>query len=169
MPTGDARAAAGFTLIELLVVLGILGLLFSVVLPMLDGARGRAELRATARDIAAGLRETRSHAIAAGQSDAFIVDTANNTFRTGADGHLQPLPPGIRPRLFTPADEALGDKIADIRFFPDGSSTGGGIRLARQGSVYDVAVDWLTGRVSVRTGIAGAKDGSAKDGGLLAH
>src|SRR6266851_4843445 len=43
-----------------------------------------------------------------------------------------------------------------IRFFPDGSSTGGGVALSLGGERYDILVDWLTGGVSVHAGAAAA-------------
>ena len=36
-----------------------------------------------------------------------------------------------------------------IRFFPDGSSTGGYIALADDKTEYRVKVDWLTGHISI--------------------
>ena len=43
----------------------------------------------------------------------------------------------------------LSERVGQIRYFPDGSSTGGRIRLAREGWQADVRSDWLTGLVSV--------------------
>ena len=37
-----------------------------------------------------------------------------------------------------------------IRFFPDGSSTGGRVTLTSDERLYHVDVDWLTGQVRVR-------------------
>jgi general secretion pathway protein H len=39
--------------------------------------------------------------------------------------------------------------VGEIRFFPDGSSTGGEITLAGGNAHRYVQVDWLTGRVAV--------------------
>ena len=36
-----------------------------------------------------------------------------------------------------------------IRFFPDGSSTGGHISLIEGKTEYRVNVDWLTGRIAI--------------------
>ena len=41
------------------------------------------------------------------------------------------------------------DKVGAIRFYPDGSSTGGRITVASGERKYLVDVDWLTGRVSI--------------------
>jgi general secretion pathway protein H len=66
-------------------------------------------------------------------------------------GESQPhkLPEGIELKLFTAQSEVESDKRAAIRFYPDGSSTGGRITVALGERKYLVDVDWLTGRVSI--------------------
>jgi general secretion pathway protein H len=44
----------------------------------------------------------------------------------------------------------VDDKIAGIRFLPDGSSTGGRITVAVGEFEQLIDVDWVTGRVTVR-------------------
>jgi general secretion pathway protein H len=59
------------------------------------------------------------------------------------------LPTNLSIELLTITGEGRGANIADIRFNPDGSSTGGRIVLAEGTRRTAVGVDWLTGRVSV--------------------
>jgi general secretion pathway protein H len=59
------------------------------------------------------------------------------------------LPADLSLELLTISGEALNGREGDIRFNPDGSSTGGRISLADGPRRIDVGVDWLTGRVSV--------------------
>jgi general secretion pathway protein H len=47
------------------------------------------------------------------------------------------------------AFETSGNHLGSIRFFPDGSSTGGSISLASGRETHTVVVDWLTGRVRI--------------------
>ena len=65
------------------------------------------------------------------------------------------LPEGIGVKLFTARSELLDGDRGRIRFFPDGSSTGGRVTLASGERRYFVDVDWLTGLVRVRSGDAG--------------
>ena len=149
-PIGEpAPDTAGFTLIELLVVLGILALVLAAALPMLPGATDRAALRAAASEIAAGLREARSLALARGRSAALTLDTAHRIYRVGEGTNWHALPASVAVELFTAAREQLTDVAGDIRFFSDGSSTGGGITLAQGKAQSEIRVDWLTGRVSL--------------------
>jgi general secretion pathway protein H len=144
----SAGPAAGFTLIELLVVLGILALVLAIALPLLPGAADRTALRTAAAEIAAGLRETRSLALAQGRSAAFTLDTAHRAYRVGDGAAWRALPAGVATEPFTAAQEQLDDATGDIRFFSDGSSTGGGVRVVQGKAGDEIRVDWLTGRVS---------------------
>ena len=47
------------------------------------------------------------------------------------------------------ASERLDENSGRIRFFPNGTSTGGGVSLERRGQTYNILVDWLYGRVRV--------------------
>jgi len=156
--TGNSSAAQrGFTLIEVLVVIGVLALVTALVLPLLSGTQAKADVAASARDLAAALRTTRSAAMTHGRSEALIVDTANGAFRVGSSAEPRHVARGVSLVLVTATQERIDQQTGDIRFFADGSSTGGGIRLVK-GNVRDqVLVDWLTGRVSISDGIHAAR------------
>ncbi|MDX1606523.1 MAG: hypothetical protein R3202_10055, partial [Candidatus Competibacterales bacterium] len=69
---------------------------------------------------------------------------------TGRPGSVAlPADEDVTIRLYTAQSELLDQKRGSIRFFPDGSSTGGHIALAEGGLEYRVNVDWLTGRVTI--------------------
>jgi len=59
------------------------------------------------------------------------------------------LPKGIDLKLYTAQSEVTSERKGGIRFYPDGSSTGGRITLSAGERKYLVDVDWLTGRVSI--------------------
>ena len=143
---------SGFTLLELLVVLAVVGLLLSISVPLLSGGSGGTEVKAKARELAAALRLSRSEAITKNKTISALIDVRGRRFLT-----TEPKP-GTFPKDLTVSLRpvagtwsALGDRKAarPILFFPDGSSTGGTISLAREGFVHDVRIDWLTGHVSI--------------------
>jgi general secretion pathway protein H len=138
--------ARGFTLVELLVVIAILALVMALIPPFLAGGQARAELSSSAREIAAALRETRSLAIREGRSEAFVVDGAAGAFRAGG-APARRVAAGLRLSLRTLANKRLD--VGSIRFFGDGSSTGGSVTILQGERRSDVTVDWLTGRVSL--------------------
>ncbi len=141
--------AKGFTLLELLVVLVLVVLAVTLIPPMLSRGVPGAELRAAARAVAGGLTEARSRAIARNTEVTLTVDVEARTFAIGG-GRPRSMPQALSLSLVTAQSEQLDEARGGIRFFPDGSSTGGRITLSRGERNYDVTVDWLTGRVSVR-------------------
>lgn len=139
----------GFSLLELVVALAIAGLLLAVVMPTHSRRQGHTELASSAREVAAALRLTRSRAIAASRTMALVVDVENDVYRPPGALAPRPFPRGARVALYTTQDEELGEAVGTIRFYPDGSSTGGGVGLSLGDDRYDVLVDWLTGGVSI--------------------
>jgi general secretion pathway protein H len=145
------RSQRGFTLIEVMVVLTILALITALALPMLSGAEAAADTRAAAHEIAAGLRMTRNLAMMRGRDEAFSIDTESGAFRVGP-GAPQRVPRGVHLVLITATEEQIDANSGGIRFFPDGSSTGGGVGLSKGDIRGAVLVDWLTGRISIGAG-----------------
>lgn len=143
-----ARATFGFTLLELLVVLAVMTFALVLVIGYRPPWSGRFELEALASELASGLRAVRSEAIADDRPAALEFDLAHRRYRAG-NGVPKQLPAGVTVQLLTVVGERRGPASGDIRFNPDGSSTGGRIVLARGKLRVAVGVDWLTGKVSI--------------------
>jgi general secretion pathway protein H len=142
--------AKGFTLIELLVVLVIIGLMLSLAPVAFRQALPGVQHKAVARDLAAALRDARGRAIQENRDVAVIVDVEARTFATGDGGELGRLGDDLTVSLVVGQSEQLDETRARIRFFPDGTSTGGRITLTGNQRDYHVLVDWLSGRVAIR-------------------
>jgi len=125
------------------VVLAILGVTVGLAVPMFARAMPGMELRAGARAVAAELRAARGRAIAGNDEVALAIDVDNRTVGAVA------LAAGIGLDLYTAAEELIDSGTGRIRFYPDGSSTGGRIRLVGPGRSYDVVVDWISGGVRI--------------------
>jgi general secretion pathway protein H len=143
------RLAHGFTLVELLVVLAIGALLLTVTPPLITAAMPGLELKAAARRTAGSLRLAREIAIAAGRDAAWVVDVESNRYQIDGDHRSGRLPGGLDIELIAAEDEMRSDTVGAIRFFPDGSSTGGRVILKRGDGGYQVGVNWLTGRILI--------------------
>ena len=150
---GKRRAGrtAGFTLIEVIVVLAILGLGLALLATRGPLRSAGTDLRAATGEVSQTLRLARARAIATDRAVVVALDPAANTLRVG-NGPVRPLPHGVAMEAATVQGPAPG--TAAIRFSPDGSASGGRITLSAGSRRAVVAVDWLTGRVSV--GEAGA-------------
>jgi general secretion pathway protein H len=149
--TGEQEFVRGFTLLELVVVLIVMALVAVVATPSLMGQLGSVQARAAAREVAAALRQARSDAIGANVDLAFAVDTDAHTYAIeGRAPHR--LPTDLAISLFTAESERLSSTAGAIRFFPDGSSTGGEIALASSAGTSVVRVEWLTGQIRIEEG-----------------
>lgn len=140
----------GFTVVELLVVITIAVMLLGIVGVRFAAGTPGVELRGATRDISSGLRHVRSLAMVTGQEQVFMMDIDQKTYWIGGrDGQLRSLPERVELHLFTARQEVIDDNIGGIRFFPDGSATGGRVTISIEGSEYEVDVDWITGRVKI--------------------
>lgn len=109
------------------------------------GRQGR-QLRAAVDTVASELRYTRTRALMTGQSQTFGIDLARRGW--AAADHHGSLPADLQVTVDAVREEQHGPRDLAIRFFPDGSSTGGRISL-RSGRVgWRVDVRWLTGEIS---------------------
>jgi general secretion pathway protein H len=143
------RRAGGFTLVELLVVLVIASLVLALVGTSISRSISGAEMRTASREVAASLRYTRTRAILTKSEKVFLVDTEARTYQA-ADRETETLPEGMNVELNTARSELTSETAGGIRFFPDGGSTGGNVRLEANGRVYQVNVAWLTGEASLQ-------------------
>jgi general secretion pathway protein H len=142
---GTRFGERGFTLIELIVVLAIISLVLAIAVPRLGQGSGSHAAAATAHAVAAALRLSRNRAVAEDRPTRFVVEAGS--YGLGGAGLLSPVPQGISLTLI---DSDRIDAGHAIRFYPDGSSTGGGVALTAGTVRYDVLVDWLNGNVSIQ-------------------
>jgi len=140
--------ARGFTLIEILVVLVIAGLMYALVPPLVGAGMAGAELKKAARQVAAGLRQTRSEALKRHKEASMVLDVDGRTFKIAEATKVYQLPKRVDMKVLTAESEVV-EQDAAIRFYPDGSSTGGRVTLAVGDKQFMVDVDWLTGRVTI--------------------
>ncbi|MCG8693582.1 MAG: GspH/FimT family pseudopilin [Minwuiales bacterium] len=136
----------GFTLVELLVVLAIVAIILSFAIPALRHAFPGLEAKTVSQQIATAMRHTRTQAIRENRDAVFIVDVDRRTYRTDS-GPPQRIDEETTVSLVTAATELDGSGIGNIRFFPDGTSTGGRITLQNAHRSFEISVDWLTGRI----------------------
>lgn len=132
-------------------VLLIGGLMLAVIPPLVSGLGLTTEMRGSARQLAAGLRSARNYAITKQKEGVLMLDLEQRQFSVTGDSRTVSLPSdeGVQVKLFTAQSELVDETTGRIRFFPDGSSTGGHISLLDSKVEYRVNVDWLTGHIIV--------------------
>jgi general secretion pathway protein H len=142
-------AQRGFTVIELLVALVIMGLAYALAGPLITNGSTGTELKASARQLAAGLRKARSDAVATRHETVLTIDVEGHSFQISGDPRVHQLPKSVSVKLFTAQSELVNATTGSIRFFPDGGATGGRITLSARERNYDVDINWLTGQVNI--------------------
>lgn len=139
----------GFTLFEILVVFIIFALILTIVPPFLPNVIAGSQTKTAARELAANLKKTRSLAITRQQEITLNLDVKNKTFTLDKKKKSLTIPDTSSLSIITARSEQLSETEGRIRFFPDGSSTGGQIKLAYKKKEYLIDINWLTGNIKI--------------------
>ena len=139
----------GFTLLELIVALFIVVLGFSVVGINLSSGNDSTQLNVAARDIVSALRYARGQALMSHQETTVTLDLAENTYTVSGRYKVYPIPKAIAVTVVIAQSELTGEGLGSIRFFADGSSTGGRITLERGKAAWKIDINWLTGQIEL--------------------
>jgi general secretion pathway protein H len=83
-------------------------------------------------------------AIARNAELALTIDVDKRTFASAAI-RTQSFGVDVVAELTFAEPERMARSTGGFRFFPDGSSSGGDVRLRLRGSEAKICVDWLTG------------------------
>ena len=139
---------SGFTLLELLVVLSIAALLLTLVPLSFTGSLDLVTGKSAAHRLAATLRQARSLAVVRNQTVAVQLDARAGRYGIVGEAEALSLPVGSQLSFLDGRGDLERDRRS-IRFFPDGSSSGGTVALDDGTRRFVIAVQWLLGRVSV--------------------
>lgn len=146
----------GFTLLEVLVVVALIATASAVLLGAMSGALPGQQLRDATGRMAAEMRATRARALATGRDQLFEIDIPAHRWQAGGTGASMTRsgawPEAINVSATAAREEQLRAETAVIRFFADGSSTGGRVVLRRGDAAWRIDVAWLTGTVRVERG-----------------
>lgn len=143
-----SRKNAGFTLLELIVVLGIVALGYAAVAVNFSSGNDAMALKAAARDLASGLRFVRSQAMLSHETATLDFNLSENSYTLTGQNKSYNIQEDIDVTVSTAKDE-LHDGVAQLRFFPDGSSIGGRITLEKKSHLQEININWLTGHVTL--------------------
>jgi general secretion pathway protein H len=139
---------AGFTLFEVLIVLVVIALTAGAVSTLFRGPSSAAQLKTASLLTASRLRDIRSGAMISGSDRVAVIDVEQHAIAFGNGIPSLMLSQSIDLEVTAADSERRSPTSTAIRFFPNGSSTGGTIQLKSKGDAYEIRVNWLTGRVS---------------------
>jgi general secretion pathway protein H len=148
------RASAGFTLFEMLAVLAIVGLVAAVAIPSLRRPPDNLRLEAATRSLASALRLSRAQAIGRNTDVVLTVHADRRTFASSTGLRIE-LDQEISVEMIFAAPLRRGRAAGAIRFFRDGTSSGGDILLTLNKRRVRISVNWLTGEARLDLAASG--------------
>lgn len=76
-------------------------------------------------------------------------DLEENSYTVSGRDKIYTIPNDIALTVVTAQSELTGQGQGSIRFFADGSSTGGRVTLERGQSKWQIDINWLTGQIEL--------------------
>ena len=143
------RLARGVSLLEMLLVVALIAAVSAFAAAALSGGVGGMQLRASAKEIAAQLRYTRTQALATGAPQRFVIDPQAHMWQA-PEGRKGDIPPNLRVAFIGARQAQPSRGEGAIVFFADGASTGGRVQVGLKGAGWNIDVAWLTGQVKLR-------------------
>lgn len=141
-------AQRGFSLLELIAVIMLIAIAVTVASLSFSNSLGSARIQAVSRDLVAALRYTRGQAIVKGRQETLEVDLQEMSYTAPGKPTVK-FPDKVTVKLLTAQSEQIHEKAGRIRFYPDGSSTGGHVSVISGAREWRVNVGWLTGEVDL--------------------
>lgn len=139
---------AGFSLFEMLVVLLILAIVTAVAIPRISASQVRQEIRLEAAALKLALEDARTEAIRGSGSAAVSFDVDRSVWWDWR-GREKAFKADTEIAVTVAESEVTPERRGAIRFYMDGSSTGGVIVMRRDSQTVRIEVDWMTGRAHV--------------------
>lgn len=122
---------------------------FGAIGSQISSGNDSAVHQAAARDLVSALRYARGQALISRKQATIEMDLNENTYTVSGKDKVFTIPEKISVTVVTAQEELNGKGLANIRFFPDGSSTGGRVKLERDGINWQIDINWLTGQIDL--------------------
>lgn len=145
---GRRESERGYTLIELLVVLSVIGIIFTLAMPVASRSLPGFELRQSAEMLVGEFRRVRSIAMRDNLERFVEVDVRRNVFSENGEREIATVPGSVAISLITATREVVDEDRGRFRFYPDGTSTGGTLRLQQGTRIYELEIDWFDGSIT---------------------
>lgn len=124
---------------------------YAAVSTNISSGQQSTKLQAAARDIASALRYAHGQALVTRMPTNVAINLDKNSYQIGDHPKVYRFPLDIDVSVTVAEQEysKAENEIASIRFFADGSSTGGRITLVWGKQLRRLDVNWITGEVTI--------------------
>jgi general secretion pathway protein H len=142
---------AGFTLIEVIVVMVMIAVLAGLVATSMTDSLRKAKIRAVSKNLVSAMRYTRGQAVVKHEQKTITFNVEDKTYQAPRKKVVH-IPDEIEINVYTADSEVADETKGSIRFFSDGSSTGGWVKLTHKNKIWKINVNWLTGEIAMIEG-----------------
>ena len=148
----NIQKSNGFTLLELIVTIVIAVSITAISAAAYSRLSSSAALKATTQDMLVTLRHARNTAIKNNKEVIFLIDLDKKIYEIVGSNRQRLLDKSLTLKLFSAKFYGTSKTISQIRFAPDGSSSGGEIKISNGKKINRIKVEWLTGKVDLSHG-----------------
>lgn len=142
---------AGFTLIEVIVVMVMIAVLAGMVATGMTDSLRKAKIRSVSKNLVSAMRYTRGQAVVKHEQKTISFNVEDKTYQAPRKKVVH-IPDEIEINVYTADSEVADESEGSIRFFSDGSSTGGWVKLTHNNKIWKINVNWLTGEIAMIEG-----------------
>jgi general secretion pathway protein H len=139
----------GFTLLEMILVMFLISLILGISAVVFTRSLPSQKVDATAREIMAAFRQTRSDAISSGKWQVLFFEIEGKTFGVEG-GPSRPIPDDVTLRIIDPVAGEVHTGGYRFVFAPSGVAEGGTIVLSAGKKVVTLETDPIIGAVISR-------------------
>lgn len=144
----------GFSLIEILVVMVFIAVIAGFVSSSMTKSLRKTKIRAVSKNLVSAMRYTRGQAIVKHEEKTISFNVKEKSYKAPRKKTVK-IPDEVDINVYTADSEIADESVGKIRFFSDGSSTGGWVKLTYGKKIWKINVNWLTGEIST---VEGASD-----------
>ena len=138
---------SGFTLLEILIVMVMIVVIMSFFTSNMMKSLDKAKIRAASKDLVSAMRYTRGQAVVKHEQKTIVFNVKEKTYKAPRKKTVK-IPEAMEMYVYTAESDIANDSVGSIRFFSDGSSTGGWVKLVYGDKIWKINVNWLTGEIS---------------------
>ena len=145
------KSQKAFSLLEVLIVMVFIAVIAGFVTSSMTKSLRKTKIRAVSKNLLSALRYTRGQAIVKHEQKIITFNVKEKTYKAPRKKTVQ-IPDEIDINVYTADSDVQDESTGSIRFFSDGSSTGGWVKLTYGEKIWQINVNWLTGEISMIEG-----------------